>query len=180
MAELSTLARPYAEAIYGTAQKTNAVSIWSPVLEELAQLASHEDVVAMLHDPLLSKEQRKKVFLDLISTQEKPKELEELVEVLIINNRIEALPEIAEQYENLKSKNEGSAVAQIITAFEISDSQLNEILSGLERKFGTKLKPEVIIDKSIIGGIRVVVGDQVLDTSVQAQLERLRESLAAQ
>ncbi|AFN35260.1 F0F1 ATP synthase subunit delta [Taylorella equigenitalis] len=180
MAELSTLARPYAEALFGVAHKNNTIAQWSPILEEMAQLASHEGVLAMLHDPKLSKDQRKKVFLDLISNQDKPKELEDLVDLLVTNSRIEALSEIADQYEMLKSKQEGSAVAKIISAYEISESQLNEIMSGLERKFGTKLKPEVVIDNSIIGGIRVIVGDQVLDSSVQAKLERLRESLVAQ
>jgi F-type H+-transporting ATPase subunit delta len=89
------------------------------------------------------------------------------------------LPQIAEQFDLLKNQFEGSAVAQITSAYELTDAQVAELLAGLEKKFGLKLKPSVTVDSSLIGGVRVVVGDQVLDTSVQAQLARMRDTLAA-
>lgn len=108
-----------------------------------------------------------------------PAEASNFVDLLVENDRVITLPEIAEQFEDLKNRHEGSAIAKIVSAFELSDAQVQELLVGLEKKFGVKLKPEVTVDNSIIGGVRVTVGDQVLDTSVQAQLTRLRDTLAA-
>lgn len=109
-----------------------------------------------------------------------PAEASNFIDLLVENDRVITLPEIAEQFEDLKNRHEGSAIAKIVSAYELSDSQVQELLAGLEKKFGVKLKPEITVDNSIIGGIRVTVGDQVLDTSVQAQLTRLRDTLAAQ
>jgi F-type H+-transporting ATPase subunit delta len=99
--------------------------------------------------------------------------------LLVDNNRILLLPQIAEQFEALKNKREGTALAQITSAFELTGEQVAELVSGLEKKFGLKLKPQVTVDPALIGGVRVLVGDQVLDTSVQAQLARMRDALVA-
>lgn len=179
MAELSTIARPYAEALYEVADAKNAVSQWSAALNELARVSSHEDVREVMTDPRLSKVQRKDLLLGLVKIA-MPAEASNFVDLLVENDRVVTLPEIAEQFEVLKNRHEGSAIAKIVSAYALSDEQVNELSAGLERKFGVKLKPEVTVDHSIIGGIRVTVGDQVLDTSVQAQLMRLRDTLAAQ
>ena len=81
--------------------------------------------------------------------------------------------------DRLKNSAEGAAAAEITSAFELTDAQLQELVSALELKFGLKLKPRVTIDPSLIGGVRVAVGDQVLDTSVQAQLAHMRNQLVA-
>src|SRR5690606_4159326 len=101
------------------------------------------------------------------------------IELLIENNRILVLPQVAEQFELLKNELEGTALAEISSAFPLSDDQVQQLVAGLEKKFGLKLKPVVTVDSELIGGVRVVVGDQVLDTSVQAQLARMRDTLAA-
>jgi len=79
----------------------------------------------------------------------------------------------------LKNRHEGTELARISSAFPLSDDQVGQLVAGLEKKFGLKLKPVVTVDASLIGGVRVVVGDQVLDTSVQAQLAQMRDTLAA-
>ena len=89
------------------------------------------------------------------------------------------LPEIAEQFIALKNRHEGTAQAEITSAFELSEAQVKDLVVALESKFSLKLKPHVTVDPSLIGGVRVAVGDQVLDTSVQAQLTRMRDMLAA-
>ncbi|MDY3331519.1 MAG: F0F1 ATP synthase subunit delta [Pelistega sp.] len=179
MAELSTIARPYAEALYAAARDKSTVAQWSTALNELAQISSNEDVREVMTDPRLSKAQRKDLLLGLVKSA-LPAEASNFVDLLVENDRVITLPEIAEQFEDLKNRHEGSAIAKIVSAFELSDAQVQELLVGLEKKFGVKLKPEVTVDNSIIGGVRVTVGDQVLDTSVQAQLTRLRDTLAAQ
>jgi len=101
------------------------------------------------------------------------------VALLIENGRATALPEIAEQFNQLKNRLEGTALAEISSAFPLEDAQVQQLVGALEKKFGLKLKPTVTVDASLIGGVRVVVGDQVLDTSVRAQLDRMRDTLAA-
>jgi F-type H+-transporting ATPase subunit delta len=179
MAELSTIARPYAEALFATARDDQAgLASWSALVSELAQVASLNDVREALTDPRLNAEQRTELFVGLIKSA-LPVKARNFIEVLVSNNRILVLPQIAEQFELLKNQLEGTALAQITSAFPLADEQVQQLVSGLEKKFDLKLKPSVTIDPNLIGGVRVQVGDQVLDTSVQAQLARMRDTLAA-
>ncbi|SOE52363.1 ATP synthase delta chain [plant metagenome] len=180
MAELSTVARPYAEALFGAARNDQATSLagWSSLLADLAQVAANPEVGAVLSDPRLNQAQRVDLFLSLIKAT-LPQAARNFVELLVQNDRLLLLPEIASQFDVLKNRHEGVAVAEIASAFALSDEQVAELVAGLEKKFGRKLKPEVSLDASLIGGVRVTVGDQVLDTSVQAQLARMRDTLAA-
>jgi len=179
MAELSTIARPYAEALFAAAQGDEAgLASWSGLLTELAGVASLDDVREALTDPRLVDSQRVELFCGLVKSP-LPAKLRNFIELLVANDRILLLPQIAEQFELLKNRQEGSALAEITSAFALNEGQLNELLAGLEKKFGLKLKPAVTVDPTLIGGVRVVVGDQVLDTSVRAQLARMRDTLAA-
>lgn len=179
MAELSTIARPYAEALFATAKgNQDALASWSSLVNELAAVASLDDVRNALTDPRIIAAQRIELFTGLIKSPLSDA-ARNFIELLIQNGRILLLPEIAQQFDQLKNQFEGTALANITSAFELSDSQVQELLSGLEKKFGLKLKPAVTVDPALIGGVRVVVGDQVLDTSVQAQLARMRDTLAA-
>ena len=179
MAELSTIARPYAEALFATARDDQAgLASWSALVSELAQIASLNDVREALTDPRLNADQRIELFAGLIKSS-LPAKARNFIEVLVQNNRILVLPQIAEQFELLKNQLEGTALAEITSAYPLADEQVQQLVSGLEKKFGLKLKPSVTVDASLIGGVRVRVGDQVLDTSVQAQLARMRDTLAA-
>ena len=180
MAELSTIARPYAEALFATARNDQATSLdsWSGLVSELAQVAGQEDVREALTDPRLNVAQRIELFAGLIKSPLSA-QARNFIELLISNNRILVLPQIAEQFEVLKNQHEGTALADIRSAYALNDDQVQQLVSGLEKKFGLKLKPAVTVDADLIGGVRVTVGDQVLDTSVQAQLARMRDTLAA-
>lgn len=179
MAELSTIARPYAEALFATARDDQAgLASWSSLVSELAQVASLADVREALTDPRLNAAQRIELFAGLVQTPLSAP-ARNFIELLVGNNRVLLLPQIAEQFEILKNRHEGTALAQISSAYALSDEQVQKLVSGLEKKFGLKLKPAVTVDTDLIGGVRVIVGDQVLDTSVQAQLARMRDTLAA-
>ncbi|AZY50545.1 F0F1 ATP synthase subunit delta [Bordetella avium] len=179
MAELSTVARPYAEALFGAAcdDKAGLVS-WADLVGELAQVAANADVREAMTDPRLNDAQRAQVFTSLIKSP-LPQAARNFIDLLVQNDRLLLLPIIATQFVDLKNRYEGTAQAEITSAFELSDAQVKELIAALEVKFGLKLKPQVTIDPSLIGGVRVAVGDQVLDTSVKAQLARLRDTLAA-
>jgi F-type H+-transporting ATPase subunit delta len=99
--------------------------------------------------------------------------------MVVDNHRLPLLPEIAVQFEELKNAREGAADALIVSAFPLEGAQLNDLVASLERKFKRKLKPVVEVDPSLIGGVRVTVGDEVLDTSVRARLASMQTALTA-
>jgi F-type H+-transporting ATPase subunit delta len=179
MAELSTVARPYAEALFGAARDDKAgLQGWAALVDEMAQVASNPDVREAMADPRLDDAQRAQTFTGLLKG-DVPQAARNFIELLTQNDRLLLLPEIASQFVTLKNRHEGTAQAEITSAFELSEAQVKDLTSALELKFGLKLKPRVTVDSSLIGGVRVAVGDQVLDTSVQAQLARMRDTLAA-
>lgn len=178
MAELSTVARPYAEALFAAARDDKAgLQVWADLVSELAQVASNPDVREAMADPRLGDKQRVDLFTGLIKA-DLPQAARNFIELLVENDRL-LLPDIATQFVVLRNRHDGTAQAEITSAFELSDAQVKELVTALEHKFGLKLKPSVTVDPSLIGGVRVAVGDQVLDTSVQAQLARMRDTLAA-
>lgn len=179
MAELSTVARPYAEALFSAARDDKAgLPAWADLVSEMSQVASNPDVREAMADPRLGDKQRVELFSGLIKA-ELPQAARNFIELLVENDRLLLLPDIATQFVVLRNRHEGTAQAEITSAFELSDAQVKELVAALELKFGLKLKPNVTVDQSLIGGVRVAVGDQVLDTSVQAQLVRMRDQLAA-
>jgi F-type H+-transporting ATPase subunit delta len=131
-----------------------------------------------MSDPRLGDEQRVQAFTSLLKS-DLPQTARNFIALLVQNDRLLLAPEITLQFEALKNRQEGTAQADITSAFPMSDDQVKDLLAVLELKFGLKLKPHVTVDSSLIGGVRVAVGDQVLDTSVQAQLARMRVTLAA-
>ncbi len=179
MAELSTVARPYAEALFAAARDDKAgLASWADQVQQLADVASNPDVRVVMTDPRLEDAQRTSIFLSLLGSDvDKP--MQNFVTLLITNDRLLLLPLIAEQFHALKDEAEGVAQANINSAFPMSDEQVSQLIQLLEPKFGLKLKPHVTVDASLIGGVRVIVGDHVLDTSVQAQLVRMRDMMAA-
>lgn len=179
MAELSTVARPYAEALFAVAKQDKAgLQAWAEQVQQLADIAAIEDVRVAMADPRLEDAQRSSIFLGLVKP-EASAAMQSFVTLLVANDRLTLLPFVAEQFHVLKDEAEGVAQADITSAFPMSELQVAELVKLLEPRFGVKLKPHVKTDASLIGGVRVQVGDHVLDTSVQAQLVRMRDTLVA-
>jgi len=179
MAELSTVARPYAEALFGAACADEAgLAVWADLVSEMAQVAAQPDVREALSDPRLEAAQRVEIFTALIKSK-LPVLARNFITLLVENDRLLLLPEIALQFEAYKNRHEGVAQAEIVSAFALDEAQVQSLVAGLQNRFGLKLKARVTIDASLIGGVRVTVGDKVLDTSVQAQLAQMRDRLAA-
>ena len=177
MAELATIARPYAEALFRVA-KAGSLSAWSDLVSEMAQAAAHPDVKAIAQNPALTDAQIASTFASVLKTPLSV-EAQNFISALVGNGRLTLLPEIATQFHTLKNAQEGAADADITSAFELSDAQLKDVVATLEKKFGRKLTPTVKVDNALIGGVRVVVGDEVFDTSVRAKLQQLHVALAA-
>jgi F-type H+-transporting ATPase subunit delta len=177
MAELATVARPYAEALFRVAQSGD-MQAWSALVSELAQIGANADVQAFAQNPNVSPAQLADTIASLVKSPLNA-EAKNFISMLAENGRVILLPEIAVQFNELKNAQEGAADAHIHSAFEISGDQLAALTATLEKKFGRKLNPTVTVDPSLIGGVRVVVGDEVLDTSVRAKLQRMHVALVA-
>jgi F-type H+-transporting ATPase subunit delta len=176
MAELATIARPYAEALFKAARADlNGAAAW---VEELAVIAGDAGLQQFAGNPKVTTNQ---VF-DLISGIAKtalPEQARNFLRTVIDNGRLAALPEIAAQFRALKNAQSGSSDAVVYSAFPIDGAALADLTAMLEKRFGRKLNVTVELDAGLIGGIRVVVGDEVLDTSVKARLEQMKVALTA-
>lgn len=177
MAEIATVARPYAEAVFRVAQ-TGDMAAWSNLIDELAQVGANADVQAFARNPNVSEANVADAFASLVKTP-LTAEASNFIKMLIENGRVSLLPEIGAQFAVLKNAQEGAADADITSAFAITDTQVADLVKSLEKKFGRKLNPTVTVDPSLIGGVRVVVGDEVLDTSVRAKLQQMNVALAS-
>jgi F-type H+-transporting ATPase subunit delta len=181
MAELATVARPYAEALFRVAQagkESYNLAAWSNAVSELAQVGSHPEVQAFARNPKVSESEVAATILALVKSPLND-EVKNFLGMLIENGRVELLPEIGVQFHLLKNSLEGAADAEITSAFDMSPAQVAELVQTLEKKFSRKLNPAVTVDPALIGGVRVVVGDEVLDTSVRAKLQQMRVALVS-
>jgi len=176
MAELATIARPYAEALFKATQSDMAATAqW---LTELGQVAGHQQLLQFAGDPRVTSE---KVY-DLVNglVKSKPSQVaQNFLRTVIENGRLAALPEVAAQYRAHLNALGGSSDALVYSAFDIDAATLTSIGEALQKRFGRKLNLTVKLDQELIGGIRVVVGDEVLDTSVKSRLEQMKVSLTA-
>ena len=176
MAELATIARPYAEALFKSAGAQSAAHVES--LDALAAIAANAELRQFADNPKVSDAQ----VVELVAgVAGKPLSapVRNLLQLVVENRRLVALPEIAAQFHALVNAQGGVSDAHIVSAFPLSDAQLADVVATLEKRFGRKLQATVETDASLIGGIRVAVGDEVLDTSVKARLEQMRLALTA-
>lgn len=175
MAESVTIARPYAEAVFRIAQESGAQGIWSARLQRLALIAQDGDMASVMGNPQLSTEQVADLFIAL--SQDGDATLGSFIRTLAENRRLALLPEISRLFELAKSQEEGVKEAVVHSAFPIDDTQVATLLQQLEPRFGTRLTARVVIDPSLIGGVKIAVGDQVLDASVRGKLDSMAVAL---
>lgn len=178
MAEPSTVARPYAEAVFKLADATGTLPKWSAMLAELAAVAADARMSAAIKNPKLSDAQVAGFFISILAGK-LTGDAENLVRVLAENGRLELLPLIRDQYSALRNEREGIVEAEVQSAFDLSDAQVSDLVARLEKKTGRKVRARVTLDKDLIGGVRVVLGDKVIDGSARAQLGALESALKA-
>ena len=176
MAELATIARPYAEALFkAQASDLAGTAAW---LDELAAVAGNDQLQQFADNPKVTDEQVFELISGVVRTA-LPEAGKNFLRLVIENRRLGALPVVAEQFRALKNAQGGTADAVVYSAFPIDASALSDLSATLEKRFARKLNVSVQQDESLIGGIRVVVGDEVLDTSVKARLEKMKVALTA-
>jgi F-type H+-transporting ATPase subunit delta len=178
MAEPITIARPYAEAVFRLADGAGKLADWSAMLTVLAQVSDDERVRAAMNDPNLPATKVAGLFISILAGR-LTAECENFVRVLADNHRLALLGEIRTQYEALKNEREGTVEADIQSAFELDAAQLADLTARLETHTGRKVRAHVSVDKELLGGVRVAIGDQVIDASVRAQLAALQSALKA-
>ena len=178
MAESSTIARPYAAALFQASTLSDSVS-YVAQLETLARLAADEGLRQFASSPKVDSEQVFTLVTDLASRSgtELTPALRNLLSAVIDNGRFAVLPQIAAQFRRLINERGGIADAHVLSAFPVDATQQAQLLQTLEKRFGCRLRMQIEVDPTLIGGVRVAVGDEVLDTSVRARLEQMRSAL---
>jgi F-type H+-transporting ATPase subunit delta len=180
MAELATIARPYAEALFKSVGETAPREL-ADQLDALGQAASLPALRRFADDPNVQPD----AVCDLIASALNDQgvvlapRVRNLLRTMVDNGRLAALPEAAAQYRVLVNAHSGVSDATVYSAFPIDGAQLPAVVAALEKRFDRKLNASVVVDPGLIGGIRVVVGDEVLDTSVKARLEQMKVALTA-
>ncbi len=178
MAESLTAARPYAKALYEVASQGEAKQ-WLPVMELCQALGENEESKRFLKSQSLTADKfltsvdllAKKAHIDV------PEKFGDFVRVLANNKRFVLLPEVASRFVEEVNKSNDTVVAKIVSAKALTDASRDNLVQKLERRYGKKVEVSVEIDKSLIGGAVIKVGDTVIDGSVKGRLEQLAKAL---
>jgi F-type H+-transporting ATPase subunit delta len=176
MAEVTTLARPYAEAVFKLADQANTLQGWSAILGRFGAAASQFSVREAISDPRTTAGQLVDLFSSVIDG-DVAAEVKNFLALLADNGRLALLPQIATLFEDMKHRREGVLEAEIVSAFPMEGSQLGALIGQLESKFKRKIQPHVKVDKELIGGVKIVIGDEVIDASVRGKLQHMATAL---
>lgn len=175
MAENITLARPYADAAFQLARTTGALGPWQQALDRMAAVAADVQMVECIDNPRLQSSQVAQLFLDVVGSVSA--EQQNFVRLLVDNERLQVLPEIRDLYVELKNGQEGVKEADIASAFPLDDATLKNLVAELEARFQCRIQATVSLDPELIGGVRIAVGDQVIDASVRGKLAAMATAL---
>jgi len=172
MAELSTLARPYAEAVMQLARTDGNFDAWSETLSFLTTAVQNPDIAAVVANPRVSKATLSQILLDVCEEGQLGQMGVNLVKMLLKNDRLQAVPHIAAQYEKLKAQQQGFIHVELISAYETSVEQQQALETALQNRLGKKVSMTLFINPALLGGWIVRAGDQVIDMSVRGRLQQ--------
>ena len=175
MAEVTTLARPYAEAVFKLADQANSLGVWSANLARLSAAAAQSNVREAIGDPKTTTSQLVDMFGGVVDLSSP--EMKNFLTLLGDNGRLTLLPQIHALFEEMKHRREGVIEAEIISAFPMEDLQLGTLVGHLESKYKRKIQPHLSVDKELIGGVKIVIGDEVIDASVRGKLQHMATAL---
>ncbi|MDO1510837.1 MULTISPECIES: F0F1 ATP synthase subunit delta [unclassified Neisseria] len=171
MAEFATIARPYAKALFGLAQEKNQIESWLGGLKELSSVVQQVKIAAFIEQPEKSASDKAEVLVGLVELNDAS--LKNFVHVLAEQKRLQLLPEVYAQFQDLSLTLNHTKRAVIYSAYELTDVQLKDLVAELQERFGTSLEITTEVDSELIGGVKVEMGDQVLDLSLQGKLNAL-------
>lgn len=179
MAELLTLARPYAKAAFSYASEQGATDNWSKVLQMLSAMVQDEAFSAYLNRPELTAEQQVNVIVGTTSDSLQSKSVANFLTLLAENDRLSLLPEIALEFEQLKAQNQNQTDVVIESAFPLTEAQKQLLVDRLAKRFNSSINATVEVNPALIAGVVIRAGDQVIDDSARNKLEKMRTSLTA-
>ena len=177
MAQLTTLARPYAKAAFGTAESSGQLGAWSKGLGLLAAVAQAPRVAAFLADPSRNTGTQAQTVIDLCGSELDGK-VQNFVLVLAANKRLGLLPQIVELFEQLKAERERTVDVDVVSAFPMDTAAEQQLIAVLKQKLQREVKVTASVDSSLIGGVVVRAGDTVIDNSVRGRLKKLAEAMS--
>jgi F-type H+-transporting ATPase subunit delta len=176
MADQSTIARPYAKAVFELAQETGKLGQWGTLLRSISYAVDDPAVIALLHSPSVGGAKVGQIIVDALGDR-----LDEhgrnFVRLLAENGRVGILPEIAAGFETLRAEAEGTVDVNVTSAAPLTEEQKVELTASLQRRFGRDVRLHCEIDESLIGGAVVRAGDLVIDSSLRGRLQQLASSL---
>lgn len=175
MSERKTLARPYADATFHLAQEQGDLKTWSELLQTLSAVSVDADMTQLATNPNVTHEQVAEVFLGVVG--EVSDQGQSFLRLLLENDRLSLLPEIAELFEVQKAEAEGRIEAEVISAYELDTRQVKAIAAGLKGKLGRDVDITTQINPELVGGIVIRAGDIVIDGSVEGRLAALSSQL---
>lgn len=176
MSDFTTAARPYANAVYDLASEANALDSWSDALSNLAAVVADQQVARMLNSPDLGKEEKGKMVLQIIGDKLDDKQ-QNLVRLMAENGRLGLMADVRDQFEVARAKAENKIEAEVVSAFELTAEQTEQLASTLKNKLGCDITLTTSVDPSLIGGVIVKAGDTIIDASMKSQLDSLALSL---
>jgi F-type H+-transporting ATPase subunit delta len=176
MAELSTLARPYAKAAFEFAVAANDLAAWSKQLVTAAGAAQADNMVKVMASPSLTSEQQAQKFIDVCG-EELNANGQNFIKALAENKRLPLLPHITALFEEFKSNREKSVEVEVNTAYELEASVQEKLATALSGKLEREVNLNSVVDKSLIGGVVVRAADVVIDGSVRGRLNKLAEAM---
>jgi len=178
MAELVTIARPYAQAVFSLAKDKGKLTQWSEMLRFTTEVWSDNQVQLALSNPNFTKDDVERFLLGICG-ERLDGAARNLLVVLVRNDRLPTLPYIVELYERLREEYENIVEARVDSAFPLSDQQLARLVATLERQTGRKVQATVAVVPELIGGVTVQIGDDVWDASVRGQLGNMAAALTS-
>jgi F-type H+-transporting ATPase subunit delta len=176
MAENVTIARPYADAAFELAKGSDALGPWSEALAKLAAIVADPEMQECIGDPKLTDDQLHGLIVG-VAGEGLDQDQQNFVRLLVENERLKVLPEIRDLFVRRKNDHEGVKEAVITSAFPIDDALLATMKSDLEARFKVRLNVKVSLNPELIGGVRIAVGDDVIDTSVRGKLANMAAAL---
>ena len=175
MANENNLAHPYADALFALAKESDTTDSWLLILEQLASIAKNEEFTSLINNPNMSK---KSVLEVLLSFIKKPtNSLDQFLLLSQENNRLQVLPEIYALFKHKVEEDRNTAKALVLSAYPIEDESKEKIERSLSKKFGKTIYVNVEVEPNLIGGIKVLINDLVIDYSVKGSLENLTTQL---
>lgn len=176
MAEITTIARPYAQAIFALAQEKGELAQWSAMLQFAAAVADDAEMVALIDSPRFDSVQLAQLFIDVCGDKLND-DGKNMIRVLAANDRLALLPAVAALYEAERAAVEGTIVAEVISAVALSKAQVENITKALSKRLGREVTLECKTDESMLGGAIIRAGDVVIDGSVTGKLTKLAHAM---